>query len=116
MAKSVSISEQCPMEVGLNILSGKWKLRILWFASKGAIRFNELQRLLGKITAKTLSQQLRELEAQGMIYRNIYPENPPRVEYSLTVLGQTIAPVFKALCDWGTAYQSAVSRQERNTV
>ncbi|MCD8357442.1 MAG: helix-turn-helix transcriptional regulator [Clostridia bacterium] len=106
MAKSLAITEKCPMEVGLNILSGKWKLRILWHLSKGAIRFNELQRQLGKITTKTLTQQLRELENQHIIKRVVYPETPPKVEYSLTELGQSISPVLKALCEWGTLYQN----------
>ena len=63
MAKAVAITDQCPIEIGLNILGGKWKLKILWQISKGAVRFNELQRRLGKITTKTLTQQLRELES-----------------------------------------------------
>ena len=73
MAKSQAVDEQCPIEVGLNILSGKWKLKILWHLS-GTIRFNELQRLLGSITTKTLTQQLRELEEQGIIVRKVFPE------------------------------------------
>ena len=86
MAKSIAVTEQCPMEIGLNVLSGKWKLKILWQISKGAVRFNELQRRLGKITTKTLTQQLRELEVQKIIQRTVYPENPPKVEYALTEL------------------------------
>ncbi len=106
MAKSIAVTEQCPMEIGLNVLSGKWK--ILWQISKGAVRFNEeLQRRLGKITTKTLTQQLRELEDQKIIQRTVYPENPPKVEYALTELGESIYPVLKSLCDWGTNYQMA---------
>ena len=108
MAKTMAITDQCPMEVGLNILSGKWKLRILWQVSKGPVRFNELQRLLGAITTKTLTSQLRELEEQGIVRRTVYPETPPKVEYTLTELGETIQPVLKALCDWGTNYQKAL--------
>lgn len=66
MAKVQAVDEQCPIELGLNILSGKWKLKILWHLSKGTIRFNELQQLLGSITTKTLTEQLRELEEQGI--------------------------------------------------
>ena len=95
------------MEIGLNVLSGKWKLKILWQISKGAVRFNELQRRLGEITTKTLTQQLRELEDQKIIQRTVYPENPPKVEYALTELGESISPVLKSLCDWGTNYQMA---------
>ncbi len=107
MAKSIAVTEQCPMEIGLNVLSGKWKLKILWQISKGAVRFNELQRRLGKITTKTLTQQLRELEDQKIIQRT---ENPPKVEYALTELGESICPVLKSLCDWGTNYQVAISK------
>jgi DNA-binding HxlR family transcriptional regulator len=114
MAKSLAITEQCPMEIGLNILSGKWKLKILWGISKGPVRFNELQRQLGKITTKTLTQQLKELEELGIILRTVYPDTPPRVTYSLTPLGQSIHPVLKSLCDWGTAYQATVMSQVSN--
>lgn len=110
MAKSMTAEEQCPMETGLNILSGKWTLKILWNLSKRAVRFNELQRLLGDVTTKTLSQQLKELEAQGIITRTVFPETPPRVEYSLSELGATIQPVLKALCDWGTNYKTVAGK------
>lgn len=105
MAKIISVPEPCPMEVGLNILSGKWTLRIIWHISKGPVRFNELQRLLGPVTTKTLSQQLHALEGQGIVLRTVYPETPPRVEYSLTALGATLRPLLKDLCAWGTGYQ-----------
>lgn len=108
MAKTVAVSEQCPMETGLNILGGKWKLKIIWQISKGAVRFNELQKRLGKITTRTLTQQLRELEDQKIIQRTVYPDNPPKVEYALTEIGESIEPVLKTLCDWGTKYQLAV--------
>lgn len=108
MAKTVAVSEQCPMETGLNILGGKWKLKIIWQISKGAVRFNELQKRLGKITTRTLTQQLRELEAQKIIQRTVYPDNPPKVEYALTEIGESIEPVLKTLCHWGTKYQLAV--------
>ena len=68
---------------------------------KKVVRFNELQRNLGNITTKTLTEQLRELEDKKMIKRTIYPEIPPRVEYSLTDIGSSIDPVLKTLCDWG---------------
>ena len=109
MAKTMGISDQCPMEIGLNVLSGKWTLRILWYLSKKAVRFNELQRLLGGITTKTLTQKLKELEKHRIVERNVLPETPPRVEYSLSELGMTIQPVLKALCDWGSNYQNEMS-------
>lgn len=101
MAKVQAADEQCPVELGLNILSGKWKLKILWHLSKGTIRFNELQRLLGNITTKTLTQQLRELEEQGIVLRNVFPE----VEYSLSEIGNTLKPILGGLCEWGKTYQ-----------
>jgi DNA-binding HxlR family transcriptional regulator len=106
MAKVTVIQDGCPMALGINILSGKWKLQIIWMISrKEIIRFNELQKSLGNITTKTLTQQLRELEEDKMIKRTVYPEVPPKVEYSLTDIGKTISPVLKSLCDWGELYQ-----------
>ena len=91
--------------MGLNSLSGEWQLKILSHLSKGAIRFNELQKLLGNITSKTLTQQLRELEEQGIVLRNVFPEVPPRVEYSLSEIGNTLKPILRELCEWGKTYQ-----------
>lgn len=106
MAKTVTASETCPMELGINILSGKWKLMILWRIYKSsAIRFNELQRQVGKITTKTLTEQLKELEELQIVKRTVYPETPPRVEYALTETGETLAPILQALCDWGKSYR-----------
>ena len=74
MAKSITTQNTCPMALGINILSGKWKLQILWnIHNQKKIRFNELQRKLGKITTKTLTEQLRELEEQKIIKRTVYP-------------------------------------------
>lgn len=106
MAKSISIATQCPVDIGLNMLSGKWKLAILWRLTKGTVRFNELQRCLPKITQKTLTQQLRELERDGLITRQVYPEVPPKVEYDLSELGKTVIPVLDSLCQWGKDYQA----------
>lgn len=104
MAKSNTPNKNCPMDVGLNVLSGKWKLSILWYLSKETLRFNELKRKLKTITQKSLSLQLHELECDGLISRKSYNEIPPRVEYSLTELGQKTSSVFSALCDFGKEY------------
>jgi len=112
MAKSKNIDALCPLEIAMNMMSGKWKLTILWHLSKGMVRFNELQRLLSGITQKILSQQLRELESDGLISRTVYAEVPPRVEYRLTRLGESIHPVLQALCQWGKDYKSIVSENE----
>ena len=112
MSKTLTASEMCPMDLGINILSGKWKLKILWnIQRKNIIRFNELQKLLGSITTKTLINQLRELEEQKIIKRNVYPKVPPKVEYSLTELGESIIPVLKMLCEWGKEYQKAIKNE-----
>lgn len=104
MAKSNTINKNCPMDVGLNILSGKWKLSILWYLSKNTLRFNELKRKLGTISQKTLALQLHELESDGLISRKSFNEVPPRVEYSLTELGGKTSSVFSALCNFGKEY------------
>lgn len=112
MSKTLTASEMCPMDLGINILSGKWKLKILWnIQRKNIIRFNELQKLLGSITTKTLTNQLRELEEQKIIKRNVYPEVPPKVEYSLTEVGESIIPVLKMLCEWGKEYQRLIKNE-----
>ena len=112
MSKTLTADEMCPMDLGINILSGKWKLKILWnIQRKNIIRFNELQKLLGSITTKTLTNQLRELEEQKIIRRNVYPEVPPKVEYSLTELGESIILVLKMLCEWGKEYQKAIKNE-----
>jgi DNA-binding HxlR family transcriptional regulator len=106
MAKATIIQDGCPMALGINILSGKWKLQIIWIIyRKEIIRFNELQKSLGNITTKTLTQQLREFEEEKIIKRTVYAEVPPKVEYSLTDIGKTITPVLKSLCDWGEIYK-----------
>jgi DNA-binding HxlR family transcriptional regulator len=105
MSKSQNTTADCPMAVALNIISGKWKLAILWNLTRGTVRFNELQRRLPKITQKTLAQQLRELERDNIIRRQLYPEVPPKVEYSLSALGETLVPILNVLCQWGKDYQ-----------
>ena len=114
MSKSIDLESDCPMNLTINILSGKWKLAILWHLSRGTIRFNELQRLLANITQKTLTMQLRELERDGIIYREVYPESPPRVEYGLTNIGESMQPILSAMCEWGKDYKKLMN--ENNIV
>ncbi|MDR3594481.1 helix-turn-helix domain-containing protein [Clostridium sp.] len=116
MAKSINMEYDCPMNVVINILSGKWKIAILWHLSKGTIRFNELQRLLVGITQKTLTMQLRELESDGIIYREVYAEVPPRVEYRLTEIGESIKPILSSMCEWGKDYNKLMSSQKEKTI
>lgn len=100
----------CPVETCLEMLSGKWKPRILWKIYQNEVmRFNELQRSIsGGITAKMLTQQLRELEEDGLIDRQVYAVVPPKVEYRLSSFGQTLTPVLDAIAHWGVAYNGDI--------
>jgi DNA-binding HxlR family transcriptional regulator len=92
----------CPVEAALEVIGGKWKGVILYHLLSETIRFNELRRLMPEITQRMLTKQLRELEAANIISRNVYPEVPPKVEYSMTQYGQTLEPVIQALQVWGS--------------
>lgn len=92
----------CPVEATIDIVGGKHKVLILWHLSKhGVLRFGELQRLMAQATPKMLTQQLRELEADGMVHRELYHQVPPKTEYSLTPRGHRFTPVLNAMCAWG---------------
>jgi len=95
---------RCNVSVTLDIIGGKWKSLILWHLSFKTLRFSQLQRRLLKVTQKMLTQQLRELEAAGLIHRQVYAEVPPRVEYSLTELGQSVVPILQQMFQWGKDY------------
>ncbi|MCH1641870.1 helix-turn-helix transcriptional regulator [Paenibacillus timonensis] len=92
----------CEKELTLAIISGKWKITILWHLGReGAHRFSELQRLFPKITHKMLTSQLKELIDDGIVHREVFPEVPPRVEYSMTELGMTLMPIIEMMYEWG---------------
>lgn len=91
----------CPIERAVTVLDGKWTLLILRELFTGTKRFGELRAVLHGISPKTLTERLRTMEEQGIIQRTIYPEIPPRVEYSLTAYGETLRPVIDALKAWG---------------
>lgn len=94
----------CPVEVTLNILSGKWKGLILYRLLGGKKRFGELKKMLPAITQRTLTLQLRSLEEDGIIKRTVYPEIPPKVEYELTKVGESMSPIVQSMYDWGREY------------
>lgn len=98
----------CPVETTLKIIGDKWKVLILRDLFTGTKRFNELKRSLTNVTQKMLTQQLRELENDGIIHREVYPVVPPKVEYSLTELGKTIKPVIDSMYDWGNYLKSSL--------
>ena len=97
-------SYHCPVEATLDLIGGKYKTLILWHLAGGPQRFSQLQRLILRATPKMLTQQLRELEEDGLIDREVFPVVPPRVEYSLTVRGESLLPILHAMRDWGTAF------------
>ncbi|RXZ83693.1 transcriptional regulator [Paenibacillaceae bacterium] len=98
---------QCPVELTVNMVGGKWKLVILYqLATHGVKRFNELRREFPDITQRTLTRQLRELESDGLINRQVYSEIPPKVEYSLSDTGKSLHPLLLQLRDWGLSYMA----------
>ncbi|MEK4321866.1 winged helix-turn-helix transcriptional regulator [Bacillus sp. FSL K6-3221] len=95
----------CEKELTLNIIGGKWKMLILWHLGReGTKRFGELKSLMPGITQRMLVNQLRELEEDHIVHREVYPVVPPKVEYSLTELGESLTPILEAMYDWGKQY------------
>ncbi len=97
-------NERCPVEATLELIGGKYKALILWHLAEGKLRFSELRDQIQGVTPKMLTQQLRELEAKLLIHREVFPIVPPKVEYSLTELGQSLMPLLVAMRDWGSTY------------
>lgn len=104
MNKEKAMKYNCPIEAAMDIVGGKYKAIIIYHLISGTMRYSEIQRAIPQATPKMLSQQLKELEADGIINRVLYPVVPPKTEYSLTELGQTIVPIVQSLCDWGENY------------
>ena len=101
----MSLGQKCPVETTVDVTGGKWKPMIIYRLLDGPRRFGELRRLVGDPSQRSLTMQLRELEADGIVFREVFAEVPPRVEYSLTPFGQTLAPVLIAMRDWGVTFQ-----------
>ncbi|PUA28569.1 MAG: ArsR family transcriptional regulator [Cellvibrio sp. 79] len=104
----------CPIEVTLDVIGGKWKGMILYCLSHGTTRFNELRRRIPKATQRVLTAQLRELERDSVISRKVYAEVPPRVEYSLTEFGRSLQPILDMMERWGEEYWKVVEGLGRN--
>lgn len=102
---SINSLKDTPFGYTLSVISGKWKMVILyWLVEEQPIRYNELQRLIGSISHKTLSVQLKEMENDGIIIRKEYPQIPPKVEYSLSEKGMSLYPIMESMCNWGEKY------------
>lgn len=105
MRRAVETATQvCPVEVAVAVLGGTWKLTIVKYLLTGTLRYGQLTRLVPLAPPRTLTRQLRELEDDGIVHREIFAEVPPRVEYSLTDLGTTLTPIVEQLDAWGQRY------------
>lgn len=100
--KDFQTTEMLPFNAALGLISGKWKMNILYALSRlGKLRYGQIKNLLESITPHVLATKLKELEEEGLIKRTVYPEVPPKVEYSITAKGESLLPILKQLCDWG---------------
>ncbi len=98
-----SVNQNCPVSATIRLIGGKYKALLLWHLTGQTLRFNQLHRLVPEATPKMLTQQLRELEQDGLILRTVYPVVPPHVDYSLTPLGESLFPILEAMYQWGSA-------------
>lgn len=96
----------CPVETTLTLIGNKWKVLILRDLLSGTKRFGELKKSVGAVSQKVLTAQLRDMEADGLLTRTVYPEVPPRVEYELTELGLSLKPILDSMCVWGENYKA----------
>ena len=103
--RAAAMPEECAVEAAMEVLGGKWKLVILRHLLDGTKRFSDLQRAMTGVTARMLTRQLRELEADGLLVRTVYPEVPPKVEYSLTETGSSLRAIAEQLEAWGQRYR-----------
>lgn len=96
----------CPVETTLMLIGDKWKVLILRDLMPGTRRFGELKKSIGSVSQKVLTTQLRDMEANGLVHREVYAEVPPRVEYSLTEVGRSLKPILDAMSTWGQGYKA----------
>ncbi|UJF33449.1 winged helix-turn-helix transcriptional regulator [Paenibacillus hexagrammi] len=101
----------CPVEFTLDVIGGKWKGVLLYHLIDGPKRFNEFRRICPTITQRMLTLQLRELETDGIVHREVYQQVPPKVEYSLTTFGRTLEPIILSIRSWGETYKSYLREQ-----
>ncbi|WP_163196440.1 winged helix-turn-helix transcriptional regulator [Bifidobacterium platyrrhinorum] len=106
---NVNMLPACPVETTLTLISDKWKVLIIRDLLDGTRRFSELRRSIGHISQKVLTSNLRQMENDGLVRREVYAEVPPRVEYSLTETGQSLKPVIDAMWNWGESYKAKLA-------
>ena len=102
----------CPVKTAVDVIGGKWKPLVLFFLKRGPQRFNELRRQIPGVTQKMLTQQLRELERDGIVHRRVYAQVPPKVEYSLTRYGDSLRPLLEMMCKWGTKHRARTAAKK----
>lgn len=103
----------CPVETTLTLISDKWKVLIIRDLLTGTKRFGELKKSVGSVSQKVLTSQLRQMEESGLLTRKVYPEVPPKVEYTLTELGYSLRPVLDAMWNWGEGYKERLGGRSR---
>jgi DNA-binding HxlR family transcriptional regulator len=117
MSHSRGKTFNCEKELTLSIIGGKWKMLILWYLGKeGTKRFGEFRKLIPDITQRMLANQLRELEEDSIIHREVYPVVPPKVEYSLTLQGESLMPILEAMYEWGKNYKKNNDQNELKSI
>lgn len=110
MDQAPELFGKCPYVTAQKLLAGKWSILIIYYLSEGVLRFGELQRKMPGITQATLTKQLRALEEYGLVHRHVYPEVPPKVEYSLTEIGTEFICVLEQFRIWGEKYIAAMNQ------
>ena len=106
--KAIKELPACPVETTLMLIGNKWKVLILRDLMPGTKRFGELKKSIGSVSQKVLTAQLRDMEQSGLVNRKVYAEVPPRVDYSLTELGQSLKPILEAMGNWGEGYKASI--------
>jgi DNA-binding HxlR family transcriptional regulator len=101
--------QTCGMSIAIDVVGGKWKMHLMWVLAEGPVRFGQIRRKLDGVSEKVLAENLRQMEAHGVVHRELYAEVPPRVEYSLTPLGLQLNRALQPLEDWGDANREVLA-------